>query len=139
MQKSANARNPCNKGFATSICNAGQLHFPFESLGTTRPAWLSTMYRDPPFEFDTAFAQVPHTPNKVTGLWKFDTCMFGIYNRAWPSLFVILPIALLSEIQGAPKIDERFGLLSTECRNLCKHVQKVTKKLIIGGRPLGTG
>lgn len=78
------------------------------------------------------FCAGPSHSNELTGLWKFDTCMLGIYHRAWQSLFVILPIALLSEIQGAPNIDERFGLLSTECRNLCKlhkHVQKVTKEL----------
>ena len=116
------------------LCAAGQRDVPFEQISTRHPAWLDTMHQQSPFETPTPFQVIPHCPGKLADLWKFD--MFHTFHIGCGKHFLGSVLALLSEMQDASNVDERFEMLTTEYVQWCavgkrnKHIKKISKELI---------
>ena len=117
------------------LCMAGRRAFPYEELGTRRPAWLASVLTQPPFDeanHPFNFHVVPHEAGQLPTLWKFDifhTVHLGIGKNYLGSM-----LALLSQQEAGGNIDVRFELLSAKYLSWCSanhrryHCKRITKE-----------
>ena len=117
------------------LCMAGRRAFPYEELGTRRPAWLASVLTQPPFDEASHpfnFHVVPHVAGQLPTLWKFDifhTVHLGIGKNYLGSM-----LALLSQQEAGGNVDLRFELLSAKYRSWCSsnhrptHCKRITKE-----------
>ena len=117
-------------------CQAGQLGVDFEEIQARNPKWLSTLHSQPVFDegFPSPLAQICHVPGELGSLWAYD--IFHTWHLGVARSFLGSCIALLSELQPEPSIDDRFQSLSEVYLSWCSqsrrraHVRSLTKDLI---------
>ena len=132
VQKRLNVRNP-PKGIC-HLCRGGQINIPFEQIDSRHPKWLQTLNEESPFEVANPFSVIPHPVGRLAELWKFD--LFHTFHIGVGKHFLGSVLALLSELQPAGGIDERFDLLTTEYISYCRthginaHIKKISKEAI---------
>ena len=132
VQKKRNLRHPpvgiCH------LCKAGQNGIPFEQFQTRRPIWYNTLFQQCPFNSPSPFLAVPHVADEFPSFFKFD--VFHVWHLGLAKQFLGGALALLSEIQPAGNIDQRFELLTQEFLGWCQlhkktpQVKKLSKELI---------
>ena len=115
-------------------CRAGQLGIPFEQVSTTRPLWANTLFEEDPFTQPSPFVVVPHVSGKLPNLWTWD--FFHAWHLGVAKRFIGSILALLSTVEAASNVDDRFSALSDRYKQWCSsngyraHIQKLTKETI---------
>ena len=94
------------------LCQGGRDNYPIEQFMTKRPTWWDTMYQQSPFEVLPVFAEIPHVPGRLEGLWAFD--LFHVWNLG------VAILAMLSDTEPGSTIDQRFDMLSSRYRMWCR-------------------
>ena len=127
MQKHRVTREP-PKGFC-HYCLAGTPAVPaFRDLHSRSPGWLQTMYVQEPWVVEPALASLLHEPGKKPAIFQFD--LFDCVHLGVGRHVIGAALALMSDLQPATTIDQRFDVLTqkflTWCKNMC-HTPFITK------------
>ncbi len=115
-------------------CRAGQDDIPFEQVGTKRPLWVQTLYEEDPFTDFSPFRHLPHDQGKLPSMWMWD--FFHTWHLGIAKRFIGSALALLSMVEQAGSVDDRFTLLSDRYTSWCSrnkrraHIQRLTKESI---------
>ena len=114
------------------LCNAGMEGFPWEQISTRRPRWAETLNASSPFAKEPALSVVPHT--SLQEMYAFD--IFHTWHLGIGRSFLGSALAMLSMLEPAGNVDQRFDSLNRKYRLWCKSVgrppiaSKLSKELV---------
>ena len=115
------------------LCQAGQLHAPFEQVATRRPEWLATQHLENPFASPSPFVtNVLHEPGHGASLWVFD--WFHTMHLGVLKCFLGSVLVLLTYQEDYSSVDDRFQSLTEKFHAWCQqhkqraHFLKLTKE-----------
>ena len=113
--------------------NAGVEGLPWEQINTRRPRWAETLNASSPFVQEPALSRVPHT--SLQEMFPFD--IFHAWHRHLGICnFLGSALAMLSTLEAARNVDQRFDIVNRKYRLWCKSVRrppiagKLSKELI---------
>ncbi len=98
------------------------------------PTWRGSVLQTYPWEGRNVWEVVPHVPGALPAMWHFD--LFHCFHLGVAKHYLGSMIAILSMIEPAGNIDERFGLMSGKYLSWCRsnkrqaHCQKLSKEQI---------
>ena len=106
------------KGFC-HFCLAGRPGVPgFSNLHSRQPVWLQSMHTVDPRSVEPELASLLHEPGKKAALFQFD--LFHCVHLGVGRNLVGAVVGLLSEMEAASKVDDRFSALSDKFMSWCK-------------------
>ena len=107
------------------LCAAGTVGWDFEQINSKKPRWLQSMH-DPSHPLFAEGAPTPwyhvHPAKNIGELWAFD--LFHTFHLGVARCFLGSCIVLLSELESATAVDDRFSTLSAGYISWCKSVKK---------------
>ena len=121
-------------------CRAGQPGWDFEQVNSCNPKWLATMFTQnvsEPTAEPSPLLRIPHPPGKEASLFMWD--LFHTWHLGVAKSFLSSVVALLSDLEPAGSIDDRFASLTDKYLAFCKqharrpHVTRLSKELINWG------
>ena len=124
VQKRRSVRNPPSG--ICHLCLAGRNNIPYEQVQTRRPGWYDTMFQQDPFNSPSPFRFVPHVNGQFPSFWKFD--VFHCWHLGVAKQFLGSILAILSTLQAASGVDERFSLLTQHFLEWCRLKKKTPSK-----------
>ena len=87
---------------------------------------------DPPFSRPNPFSSVLHVDGQLPCFWKFD--LFHVFHLGVGRNYLGSALALLSQVEPAGNVDQRFELLTQKYREWCAqnqrtaHCRRITKE-----------
>ena len=134
IEKRANAANPQPKKGICHLCEAGKDGVPFEQLSTSRPIWMRTMFKDPPFRDTPPFVDLPHVQGQAPSIFAYD--IWHCWHLGVGRNFVGSMLAVYSNLEQGGNVDERFDALTIRYKSWCSsnhesHIlNRLTKEVI---------
>ena len=121
-------------------CQAGQPGCDFEQVNSYNPKWLETMFTQSvsdPAAAPSPLLRIAHPPGKEASLFMWD--LFHTWHLGVAKAFLSSAVALLSDLEDAGGIDDRFSSLTDKYMTFCKlhgrrpHVTRLSKELLNWG------